>query len=157
MGRPKGSKNKKTIAASISSAKPKPMTVTPSKPNARKRNMLIEDSASEDGGSSASANSVTSDTSGSLNDFVVEEDVEEEEEGVTTQMQYLHESLAEDEVPPNGERPIGHDAYPVNEFSLTVTKIKGDVHLAAASCVHSFIKEFCIKGCVNNSCIYTTD
>lgn len=41
----------------------------------------------------------------------------------------------------NAEKMVGHDSYPVNEFSIAVSKIKGALPL-----LHDFIKEFCIKG-----------
>ena len=40
------------------------------------------------------------------------------------------------------EKSIGHVSFPKNEYSLTVSKIKGDVY----QFVIELVQEFCIKG-----------
>ena len=44
------------------------------------------------------------------------------------------------------EKPVGHLAYPVNDFSLTVTKAGGDVAITTLDLVFKFIEEYCLKG-----------
>lgn len=44
------------------------------------------------------------------------------------------------------EKPVGHLSYPVNDFSLTVTKKGGDVVNNCLDLVFKFIEEHCLKG-----------
>jgi hypothetical protein len=47
------------------------------------------------------------------------------------------------------EKIIGHPTFPVSDFSLTITKSKGDVAVVALDIVYEeFIKPFCIKGAI---------
>lgn len=154
MGRPKGSKNKKTLAKLRSPAKVTPVKSF-RKPPTRgpKRNLLIEDSASEEGNSCASSiSAVTNSSSESLHDFIDDTDVVNEGDGGSARELYVQETL--DDIDTSEGRgasdstikPIGHDSYPSNEFSLTVTRSKGDVHPHAITCIHKFIQDCCIKG-----------
>lgn len=43
-------------------------------------------------------------------------------------------------------KPPGHPAYPTNDFSLTITKSKADVHTTAIDEVAKFMETHCIKG-----------
>ena len=44
------------------------------------------------------------------------------------------------------QKPVGHAAYPVNDFSLTVTKKGGDVAVTSLDLVFKFIEQYCLKG-----------
>ncbi len=46
-------------------------------------------------------------------------------------------------------RKPGDDHFPVNNFSLTISKCGGDVDLYLLDRVHGFLQEFCIKGGVS--------
>ena len=46
------------------------------------------------------------------------------------------------------EKPVGHLSYPVNDFSLTITKKGGDVANNTLDLVFKFIEEHCLKGMV---------
>lgn len=43
-------------------------------------------------------------------------------------------------------KPPGHPQYPQNDFSLTVSKTKGDIERFLLDTVHDFICKFAIKG-----------
>lgn len=115
-----------------------------------KRNLLIDDSASED-----SASVESSPRSRSSDESFIDND-EQEEDSCSPQDLYVAECVQDnpstnsvrdrriDYV--NKDKDIGHDSYPINEFSLTISKIKGDVHQIAIELLHNFIKETCIKG-----------
>ena len=47
------------------------------------------------------------------------------------------------------EKPPGHSCYPLNNFSLTITKSKDDVSLDALDRIAAFIEDHCIKGGVS--------
>ena len=46
-------------------------------------------------------------------------------------------------------KPPGDSAYPINDFSLTITKTKDDVGLDALESIAKFIEEKCLKGGVS--------
>lgn len=43
----------------------------------------------------------------------------------------------------------GDSRYPVNEFSLTITKKNGDVHIEAVDVIGKFITDHCLKGAIS--------
>lgn len=50
-------------------------------------------------------------------------------------------------VPPSKfVKPPGHDHYPINDFSLTVSKLKGDAAVGLIDVIYNFIEEFGLKG-----------
>ena len=141
-------KGKQSNRKAVGKAKPRVAKVSPLKGNkARKRNYLVEDSASESGTGEDSESS-DSDSADSETSFI--DDSQQEVEASSTQELYMQQSDGETRDGrahyANTEKYVGHDSFPVNEFSVTVSKIKGDVHQAAIGQVHSFIKELCIKG-----------
>lgn len=46
-------------------------------------------------------------------------------------------------------KPPGHEHYPINDFSLTVSKTKGDVCPTLIEVIYEFIKTYCLKGGVS--------
>ncbi len=48
--------------------------------------------------------------------------------------------------PSPGERLPGHSCYPMNNFSLTVSKTKGDVDSSLLEATHQWIETHCVKG-----------
>ena len=152
MGRTKGSKNKnnKTVESSllkrIQVSKPKPQRV-------RKQNFLVEDSASEDEKSYLSSTKECN-SAGSNDNFIDDSDVYTDQQCLSTQEQYVDQCLRAESKRDGrshyakADKCIGHDSYPVNDFSLTVSKLKGDVCRDAIVCVHNFIKDCCIKGII---------
>lgn len=50
--------------------------------------------------------------------------------------------------PSAGKQP-GHFTFPQNDFSLTISKPKGDVDLSLLDSIHTFFQTFCIKGAVS--------
>ncbi len=47
---------------------------------------------------------------------------------------------------PRDEKQPGDPTYPVNSFSLTISKVKGDVPIELLQVMSNWIKQFCIKG-----------
>ena len=47
---------------------------------------------------------------------------------------------------PEHEKQPGHETYPLNNFSLTISKCKGDVPLALLELIHNWIVSHCDKG-----------
>lgn len=159
MGRPKGSKNRKSLAMGTTTNKVTPVKMAPRKIKHSKKSLFIEDSASEISRSCSSSESFMTESTGSVANFIDDSEFIEEVGGDSAQQQFIEESLStsNDNIHPvpsrNDAAPIGHDSYPVHEFSLTVTKTKGDIQLCALNCIHSFIKDCCVKGkikCVFN-------
>ena len=145
-------KGKQSNRKAVEKAIPRVAKVSPLKGNkARKRNYLVEDSASESG-AGEDPESSDSDSGDSETSFI--DDSQQEVEASSTQELYMQQNVRScgGETRDgrahyaNTEKYVGHDSFPVNEFSVTVSKIKGDVHQAAIGQVHSFIKELCIKG-----------
>lgn len=115
-----------------------------------------EEAECADGGSSAEPSDAEEDDDG---DFIVED-------GELSDSHYYDE---EDVLPatapaaakkrgrPSGStkpkqdppKPPGHSSYPINDFSLTVTKTKDDVGLDALANMDKFIQDTCIKGGVS--------
>lgn len=46
-------------------------------------------------------------------------------------------------------KPLGHDTYPVNNFSLTIAKLKSDVELHVLEQIHAFLVMYSVKGGVS--------
>jgi hypothetical protein len=44
------------------------------------------------------------------------------------------------------EKPIGHDHYPITGYSLTISKVKGDIPANIIDIVGDFISTSCIRG-----------
>lgn len=44
------------------------------------------------------------------------------------------------------EKPPGHPFYPINDFSLTISKLKSDIPVGLIDVVYQFIESYCLKG-----------
>jgi hypothetical protein len=44
------------------------------------------------------------------------------------------------------EKPIGHEHYPITGYSLTISKVKGDIPANIIDIVGDFISTTCIRG-----------
>ena len=141
-------KGKQSKRKAVEKAQPSVAKVSPLKGNkARKRNYLVEDSASESGTGEDPEGS-NSDSGDGKTSFTYDSQQEVEASSSAQELYMQQSARTRDDRAhyANTEKYVGHDSYPVNEFSVTVSNIKGDVHQAAIGQVHSFIKELCIKG-----------
>lgn len=50
---------------------------------------------------------------------------------------------------PEQEKQLGHATFPVNDFSMTISRSKGDVDLSLLDAIHAFFVKYCIKGGVS--------
>lgn len=105
--------------------------------------------------------SSSSDDDNSLGSFIVDDD---ELSGNESSVDMEDEPPAAPEVPapakkrgrpkkdptlkskPVPSKPPGDSAYPINDFSLTVTKTKDDVGLDALDMIAHWIEHYCVKG-----------